>query len=837
MKKIILLIPLIFSGLFVFSQNKVSISLSGKVVNFTNSEKLFGVTLYLVQDDQNIGKSITDEVGNYTISGIMNIEKPVDLLVSKTGFAAKKILFDVKTFKITNDKQNFKQLLEDIKLYENRTGADLSFTNSNYSEKYTWVQSIFVADLNYKSEMDKKVNEEYIKIVNIRLSKKYESLGDVANKDKKYERAISYYDSALVATPKDSLISLKKQNAAATIEKIKLEEQKKIEYQTKKNVADQYFENGNLIEAEKKYNELLKVFPGDAYITSQISKLNTTKAQQEQVKKNQIEVDKLISQANAFKVSKKFDDAIAKYQQAILLLPSQKINFEKEITSIKVIQADKVLEEQIKKDLKTASDLGSLKKFDDAIKIYKSNDQIISKFSNQALIDQYSIETQKGLQKVLEKKNSEDQAFKAQLAKAQENFDKGPEFYSVAESILKAAPMKSRVNDPEVIDLIDKIEQMKFYYAQKKLSYNLVKQNQTKEAIIQLKSTYDLAKKNSKLTASTELNQLKKSIDSLEVKINTKTISLTQTIDSTNLGNKLTAPGELYEGNKVDLYNEFSTKVEDKKNEPIDKMTSLKNDLDYESSFNKKSNASRQEDERNTIQKSKNEIEITGLEKNKENFILQKNLQDTKQENEDQIFKKRNQNTMSEENRNTQIKDWKNKNDSVTYVKSQDNILKYEEDANKIQDVKNNIQINSILIQKQNDSRTENFQDIKNDKQYSEFQKDSTLIVEQESRVKNLQKEKDYVSDINRPANHLKDENGVEFPRNKMTEKVYKVKNKDGYVVAIITRRIVVDMNGYGDVFEQKTNETGQNTFYKNGSPITEYIWSNESNGINIIQN
>ena len=60
------------------------------------------------------------------------------------------------------------------------------------------------------------------------------------------------------------------------------------------------------------------------------------------------------------------------------------------------------------------------------------------------------------------------------------------------------------------------------------------------------------------------------------------------------------------------------------------------------------------------------------------------------------------------------------------------------------------------------------------------------------------------------------------------------LKNKDGFVTTIITRRVVVDKNGYGIVYEQNTNERGVNSFYKNGSPITEFVWMNESTGINL---
>jgi hypothetical protein len=55
-------------------------------------------------------------------------------------------------------------------------------------------------------------------------------------------------------------------------------------------------------------------------------------------------------------------------------------------------------------------------------------------------------------------------------------------------------------------------------------------------------------------------------------------------------------------------------------------------------------------------------------------------------------------------------------------------------------------------------------------------------------------------------------------------------------VTTVIVRRVVVDKNGYGVVFEQTTKEDGVNNFTRNGQIITDYIWFNESTGANVIE-
>jgi hypothetical protein len=84
--------------------------------------------------------------------------------------------------------------------------------------------------------------------------------------------------------------------------------------------------------------------------------------------------------------------------------------------------------------------------------------------------------------------------------------------------------------------------------------------------------------------------------------------------------------------------------------------------------------------------------------------------------------------------------------------------------------------------------------------------------------------------------NFLKNEVGVLYEKSKMTEEIFTIKNSEGFVSSIICRRIVVDENGYGIVYERTTNEIGKSYYTRNGFSITETIWFNESSGINVIK-
>ncbi|MFM7682008.1 MAG: hypothetical protein ACKO7P_04610 [Bacteroidota bacterium] len=696
---------------FVLGQNKVTISLVGNVTNFTTSEKLFGATLYMIQNGKTISKSISDEVGSYSISGFISIDQPVDLLVSKPGYASKKVLFDMKTLKVSNGKSTNLQVLEEltVELFENRAGANLEFTKSEYAEKFTWDQTAFLAKPNekHKSDIDKKVTDEYAKVKNNGTSKNYVSRGDIANKNREFQKAVAYYDSAMVATPNDSSIRVKKEIVLGTIKKIQEEETKKANYNSKKSLADNSLSNGDLANAEKNYKEMLTDFPGDSYATNQLAKITSIRNQQELDKKNKAEAEKLIAQANTFKTQKKYNDAIGKLEQAIILVPNKKDELNKEINSIKATQSDIQLETEINDNIKTAAALLKEKKYDEAINAYKAVDQKIGKLSNQPLIDKYAAISQQGVKSIIDKKNQEGEEFKKQLKKAQDNFEKGPAFYSEAEKILKGDPMKSRMNDPEVKLLGENINKMKEFYKQK---YEAYKEKNNESALTKLKSTANYGSKLGTISPTTELTKLNKSIDSLEniLKPKTPTPNSSQTNNVAKNGNRLKAPGELITGNPNDVIDELAANIEAKKEAPLENMTQIKNELDNEAYFNQKLNASRQEDEMKNIQDKKTEIELKALEQNKVSEQLQENLNEKKQNLETQLYEKQQENIKQNEVRSNQIQDWKNQTDSLSTAKLIENEKKIENDMARIQEAKNTIELKAIDVKKQNTIRTRN---------------------------------------------------------------------------------------------------------------------------------
>ena len=49
-------------------------------------------------------------------------------------------------------------------------------------------------------------------------------------------------------------------------------------------------------------------------------------------------------------------------------------------------------------------------------------------------------------------------------------------------------------------------------------------------------------------------------------------------------------------------------------------------------------------------------------------------------------------------------------------------------------------------------------------------------------------------------------------------------------------QRVVVDINGYGSVYEQTTDQNGAASYTRNNASISEHVWFNESKGVDVLK-
>jgi hypothetical protein len=674
------LLSLIFTRFY--SQKDLSISLEGKVQNKENKENIFGATLYLMDKEVFISKSVSLSNGTFLLTAKIPRSDTYDLIVSKNGFIINKILIDLSSLDFEREYQNNIPLKKDmnLNLYSQSLYPNINYSDSFYSEKYKWNLEVrqLISDENYLIQA-----EEKLKLSNKPIAK-------------------VIIDSAAIKIQDETIIS---------------------------NLTD------------------------------------------------------ILKQAKSYSKEKNLKLSIEKYNEA----------------------------ESLSTKLSNSS-------------------------SNQLYIS--SLKAEKS--KLLEVKNSEDLVFNSQLIKANEYFAQGQYGYAKAKLILRTDPMRGRINDPKVIELIDKINQMESYFSMKKTAYLLVKsKKKNQEAINSLKITQEKAILNQKIIPQNELAQLKKSIDSLENIINPMLALIPKKVipaSTQDQGTILLAPGEIHTGKNSDAYKDIFINKEKKDNAATYKMEIIKNDLEYTTNFKSSINASQSQDAQVEINEIKNDIDsiLSNEQKNNEQrqYKMQEQIATLNQDINERNVSVIAQNELIA----TEIGEKKNQLDITQKKLNDENSERLEKQMDAVKISKDRILIIEQERHESEEDRHAEQQKTINDLDYAHYQKDSILKAEIDSRSTKIQKMKDYQKYYETTPNYLKNEAGVLYEKNKMTEVIYKIKNLQGYVSSVVLRRIVVDTNGYGVVYEQTTNESGKNSFTRNGFPITETIWFNESTGLNVVK-
>ena len=488
-------------------------------------------------------------------------------------------------------------------------------------------------------------------------------------------------------------------------------------------------------------------------------------------------------------------------QTEFLLIPDEayRIQIEKAIkesnntSSDIIVKTDsatiKAREENLIKDINLIFDevklLSKDKNYKAAIDKYTEAELLLTSLSNPNKKSDLLSKIETDKKKISKLKNTEDEAFNSQLAKANVKFDRGS--YATAKSILETIPMKSRANDPKLIELNGKIDKMVSYYSMKDAAYRLVKtKKKNQESIENLKKTLKEAESCILFMPPKEFSQLKKSIDSLQLVLDPNFIIVKTPVlipaTTQNQGIILFAPGEIYTGIRSDAYEDLLAAEQYNKNELIVTIDKVKDYLDYEAYYNNIIAESISQDYQFEIQRKKDEIEKINISKKNANDDLQ-----------------------------LQIQKAKITSDSIINIQN-------------LQVKSNNTMLDSAIRKSRNEI------------EYAKFQKELTEKLESEGIVKKVQE----MAIVPKPAettpNNLKNEAGVLYEKSKMAEEIFKIKNTEGFVSSIICRRIVVDENGYGIVYERTTNEIGKSYYTRNGFSITETIWFNESTGINVIK-
>ena len=866
----------------------VEIIIPGSVNNFDSKAKIFGATLYLVQDGITISKSITTNTGAYTIAGKLNTSIPFELIVSKPNHITKKVYFDFKN--ITTKGQDISvQAVEEliIELFALKKGITITIGSADYAEKFTWDndQKIAIPD-----EEHKKLSQE--KIINLykeaELSAQLSILDSKATASaqaKNYESAIAYADSALALKQNDSILLKKKLSYQTALTSLLADEKKSDDVKLLLSSGDSLFILAKYPEASVKYNEVLKKDPLNISAKKKLDNIAALTVIQVSQASDAKELSKLLANANKLETNAKFSDAIIELNKGLKLSISadEKSKIELYISNLKlkIINTDvvtliekelkaakkfddskdfnnskesylkinqyismldtanatkqaqsvnKQIDESIGIALKNANELNSKDNYDLAIAAYKKTELLISALLDLNKKNMKLDEVKEHIAEVEQKRKDKDKLYRDAIINVTAAIDEGPKTFYIVDDLFSKEPLKAKSSEKEIIDLKSRYTLVKNYFNDKNIKLKTVWLTDSIKAYQAIKEIYNLA-----LTSKVSQNELKKvmvSMDSLSSIISPKKLK----INSNSSGTILSAPGILVDSSNANASFqrlEFTRLSIEKGKSTY--LVDLKNDIELEAYFRNMQQEVIRNESATVIQNLLTENDVINQLKNNESNSRTEALKALVQENDYIIYQRELAATLMHESAASIIQSDKNKMD-VYLLKEKEREDSIHALAQQILKANMNaIDLKNSELGKANDLSASNLQVAKNKVELEIYRRDSLSKVSKELTAKMLVDQSNQVESGVRNPNYIRDEKGVCFPWNAVTEKIYELKNASGFVVAVIIRKVVVDQYGYGVVFEHTRNEKGISSFTLNGSIITEFIWFNQSNGSGVI--
>lgn len=385
-KILFLLVCVVFAGVSsAYSQdNEFTFMVTGRVYDNLNN-KLTGVKVTIKQNGKIIHTSTSSSNGKingfevpFGYKYVYSYEKPgyttiiLDIDAQKGYYSD-----DYIGRKSHSDSPNLMEVPEPkITLFKKVPNIDYSAIESKPRAKMNFSSGLFDFDGHYinsrKTEIDnfldkiddqlEQIEQEYRNLV---------SSGDKAYTAKKYDEALTNYKKALAIKPDSKVIQ---ENIAKTEQRIKeVEEQKRKQAEFDKIIkeGDNLFSQDKLDEAEAKYKAAQSILPTNSIPNKKISEINKRRAELEAIERKK-QFDAIVASADKLFQSKQINEAKLKYQEALVLLPSETYPKQQIAEIERQIQERKRKEAEYAKLVSEGDQLIAPKQFDNAISKYNS---------------------------------------------------------------------------------------------------------------------------------------------------------------------------------------------------------------------------------------------------------------------------------------------------------------------------------------------------------------------------------------------------------------------------------------------------------------------------------
>ena len=384
--KYCLLFILLFFSTHNWAQSKYNIV--GVVSNSDMARREPGVTVTITSGGSPVSTSVTSNSGKFSTS--LDYGKKYKIEFSKAGLLSRFIYVDLVGINVEDVPAGDLSQEMEMSLFGEIPGADLSFLQTMPTTTFTLNMKKMMSEFDRKQADDMKAKidavlakKDALKAAQEDKLRQYEQLmtsGDQNFAGLKYQEALKNYQDASALLPAEAL---PKDKIAATNAKLKeINDQKNLaakeaQYNAAIQEADKAFVAKDWVKAETKYEEAINLKPNEQHPTQRLIEIdeiltNIKKAELAAKQKDE-QYNNLITAADNLRKQNQFENAKAKYTEAIAIKAEQ---YPKDQIIAIDLQIKKQAEEAKNNEaylaaMKAADLLYSQSKLEDALAKYK----------------------------------------------------------------------------------------------------------------------------------------------------------------------------------------------------------------------------------------------------------------------------------------------------------------------------------------------------------------------------------------------------------------------------------------------------------------------------------
>ena len=366
---LLLLTVMLFSFVQGNAQAPWTLDFDGKIKNETTGDKLDGTTITIKRNGSTWKTLTVDKSGKFSFS--LEPDAEYTIIFSKPGFVSKKIYVNTKNVPPEEATYGFDFPMQ-MNLFEEIEGLDVSILNQPIAKiSFDPNSGYFDFDPSYTKSIKKQIEEmkKQLEELNRQYTNAIKS-ADAKFAQKSWQEAMELYQKAAsIKTkeqyPKDKIAEIKK-ILDEQKQQQEAEKQKRDKYNAIIADADSKFSAKDYENAKAKYNEALGIFPDEKYPKDKIAEIEKLIAAQKQKEE---QYKSLIAEADSKFSSKDYEGAKAKYTEALGIKPNEQYPKDKisEIEKLlSELAAEKQKEEQYKALIAEADSKFSSKDYEGA---------------------------------------------------------------------------------------------------------------------------------------------------------------------------------------------------------------------------------------------------------------------------------------------------------------------------------------------------------------------------------------------------------------------------------------------------------------------------------------